>query len=1306
MSFSVHHIPWRGIWKWSAAILGAAVILLALAIGALRIALEQVPAYREDIRGWISRATGLVIEFRDLKPRWRLYGPEVYFTDAKLEAPGSGVVLIEAQAGSVGIDLWHLIFRAELLAGRVTLERPELNFVRTAEGRIELTGQEAIRRRDPSRPPVSLDDLPTGRLNVENAVVTFTDRTRAHSFWRLSGVDLALERSRASLALKGHVDLPENLGTALDFSGTAEGHLGNPRDLAWQFQLVASDLKFAGWNELLGEGLRLPRAGHGGLRLAGSFLGPQLEQAQLRMQLADVQLGDGTAELPQARYGVMAGDFLVRQASGGWHVEGKDVELSRAGRPWSTPRFAADWQVSDHHLSALRAEAAYLRLDNLTPLVALLPEGALRTRLAELSPEGEIRDLRVDFAQPDGAGPELRSLDARLVGVGFGPSGRAPGVRGVSAQLSGRANHLSADVDSTQLALLAPVIFRVPLVADRLKARLEVDYRSGGVRVEAHNVAIASPDAQATAEVSVWLPSDGSSPVVDLEAHARNADASKAWQYMPINKVRDKTLAWLDQAFIAGRVPQADVVYRGPTRSFPFRDGTGLFRIAGRVENMTMSYQPQWPLLTGMTVDFEFLNAGLNTHVLQANLGGLTVERGIVSFADLKEGELAVDAAAKGDLSAALKYLQASPLGPKFGPLFMRLAGSGPTHAVAKLFLPVKHIEDKRVDVEVTLQGDSVSVGATRHAADAVQGTLRVHDAEVLAQGLTARYLGGPVRVDVTSEPAGAPGVFDTVLRSSGRTPLPPLAAALEFPQKIHVAGTFDWRALARIARSTGPDAQGGAARVSRLRFESPLRGVDIGLPQPLARAASDTGPLRIDGQWRAGEATVRISYGEATRAALRFTQSADGWRFDRGAARFGGGDAQLPKDPGLWLAGTLPALDVSEWLGLRSEGPAKNPLQSYLRGADLSVRDFGIFGFDFPNVAGTLTAGDAAWRVHVESDAAYGNVVIPFDLAGDLPLELDMDRLTLGEHEAGAGSSPDPRQFPSMHISADAFSALGKRFGTLRAELVRADDGLRLRSFTATTHSFSAKGSGSWLVTPSGQQSAVSFALESSNVLETLKDLGYGATLTGKRGAAQASLSWSGAPDSNLFARLSGTAHIEVTSGQMLTVQPGAGRVFGLMSVGALPRRLSLDFSDLTDKGLAFDSIRGDFRLQDGNAFTSNLLLKGPAAEIGIVGRTGLARHDYDQTAVVTGSVGQSLPAVGTLAGGPAVGAALLVFSQLFKEPLKGIARGYYRISGTWDNPNVQRLEGADVKEARTATEQVRQEAKAPNPPPATTPR
>jgi uncharacterized protein YhdP len=71
-----------------------------------------------------------------------------------------------------------------------------------------------------------------------------------------------------------------------------------------------------------------------------------------------------------------------------------------------------------------------------------------------------------------------------------------------------------------------------------------------------------------------------------------------------------------------------------------------------------------------------------------------------------------------------------------------------------------------------------------------------------------------------------------------------------------------------------------------------------------------------------------------------------------------------------------------------------------------------------------------------------------------------------------------------------------------------------------------------------------------------------------------------------------------------------------------------------------------------------------------------------------VTGNLGGSIAAAGALAGGPAVGAALLLFSTVFKEPLSGIARGYYRITGSWDQPKVERIGASAARDAEGALE------------------
>ena len=273
--------------------------------------------------------------------------------------------------------------------------------------------------------------------------------------------------------------------------------------------------------------------------------------------------------------------------------------------------------------------------------------------------------------------------------------------------------------------------------------------------------------------------------------------------------------------------------------------------------------------------------------------------------------------------------------------------------------------------------------------------------------------------------------------------------------------------------------------------------------------------------------------------------------------------------------------------------------------------------------------------------------------------------------------------------MAIDDLSWGDRHLGNVQAKLSKVSDGVTLDHLSVTSPSFTIKASGDWRGKAPGL-GHLAGSLQSNDVGTTLTQLGYADILTARSGRLDFDLNWSGVPGAEALRDSVGHLKIDMERGQVLGIKPGAGRLLGLASVAELPRRLALDFSDLTDKGLAFDSARGDFDLRGGDAFTDNVLLKGPAAEIGLIGRVGLKNHDYDQTAVVTGSVANSL-ALPAFALGPVTGGIALLFTQVFKQPLKGLARGYYRITGSWDNPTIERVKGAEAAAANANSEVAR---------------
>ena len=150
-------------------------------------------------------------------------------------------------------------------------------------------------------------------------------------------------------------------------------------------------------------------------------------------------------------------------------------------------------------------------------------------------------------------------------------------------------------------------------------------------------------------------------------------------------------------------------------------------------------------------------------------------------------------------------------------------------------------------------------------------------------------------------------------------------------------------------------------------------------------------------------------------------------------------------------------------------------------------------------------------------------------------------------------------------------------------------------------------------------------------------------------------------------------TVTLDARDGRLLQLEPGAGRVLGLLGIAQLPRRLTLDFRDFFDKGFAFDSIKGDVRLAQGTARTDNLAIEGPAADINVRGSADLRTQRFDQTVDVLPKSGGLLTAVGAIAGGPVGAAVGAVANAVLEKPLQGLGAKTYRVTGPWTSPKVE---------------------------------
>jgi uncharacterized protein (TIGR02099 family) len=1281
-----------------ALIVGVAgfLILVLLALVAAKLALDRVPAYQNDIKAWVHRQTGLYVRFAHVSPTLRWYGPELYFERIELRSKDDKRVLARAAGGRIGMDVRQLVRSGKLFAGRVQLDAPDIVIARLGPSSFALASEIALQGEGNAAAALTLDDLPAGMIAIRGGRLTLRNWNESLPELVLGDVNLELlrEADRITVTLAAH--LPPSLGGALVVTGGAQG-LGDLSSLAWSLNLRPRDIDFSGWRRLLPEYLGSLAGGHGGFALRADGIGALVKHADLDFAAADVETRLGE-RLP-AKFDQIGGAVSLLHAGDRWSLAGRRMYASRGGRQDPSAQFDVSWRVADEGLLELHAGASYLRAEGLLPLVGLLPQKDLRDRLLALAPTGEWQDAQLDLDRGRPGDPWHLRVAAKFRDAGLAPMLRAPGLRGLSGEIAGTESGGSVRLEMHGGQINWPRQWPQPITVERASGNFYWSRSDAGLLVATPGLEIKTPDALLQAQVALQLPNAGDSPNLTLVSRIDNGNVTHTRDYLPRDNLPPKTLEWLDRALVAGHLTHADILLRGPLRHFPFRDGSGLFLARAALEGVTIDYQNGWPPVTDLVGRVEFRNVGMSAAIYKGRADTLELTEGEALFPDFKSGEFSFHALAAGSAEGALAFLRATPLDAQTGQTFSNVEAQGPFQSKIDVYLPFRDLTRRRILVAATLDGDSLTKPGLPLTASDVTGDFAIENGQLSHADLRGKLLGGPFHA-IAHAPRPRP-LNRSQLDVRGMLSGEALRAALSLPAATPIQGQSDWHAVVKLA----PEP----ARERSVHVTGSLAGLDLELPQPLHKPPGVPLPTTLDIQWpSAGGTQISLAMGSLLRGVgLLEADPKGGTRLAHAAIGFGDSDPVISDSQIVSVGGRLGHLDLTGWLRSIPAERGGRPLSAYLHSAKLEIDAVDFIGLVFRQVGVDLLATGEHWRVRVESPNLAGTITWPAAADSAEPWELAFQRVKVdegmlgsppgatageaapGEAAAGAAAagaaaagdpaarSVSPRSVPALDFAADDLNWLGWHVGSVHAVLGKHDDGVTLDALTTLSPSFKIDAHGGWRGRDPGV-GRISGALTSTDVKATLTQLGYADVISAKSGHVDFDLSWVGAPTADALREMTGHVQVAMEKGALLGVKPGAGRVLGLASIAALPRRLALDFSDLTDKGLAFDTAHGNFEFRGGNAYTDDSVIKGPAAEIGIIGRVGIKAKDYDQTAEVTGSISNTLPIAGALAGGPVVGAAVLLFTQVFKQPLNGLTRAYYRISGGWDNPTVERISSA----------------------------
>ena len=1269
MSAGVHGRLRRGLRRlrrflgWS---LLALVILAALCVGLASQFLPVLARHPEAVARWLSGQIGEPVALAAVEARWSRAGPQFSLSGLRI---GAAPEVLDIDNARLQVNVYSGLWPGMPLT-ELRLDAPELELHRGADGRWRLDG---IGRRSAAGGGASqFDQLRRfGAIDVTNARLRFNDAVSGHRF-DLQRIDARLRRGESRLHFG--VLLHGQAGARLRLAGDVDE---GGREGTLYLEGLAQD--WAAWAQGASfHGIALAQA-RGDVRAWLDFADGAPSRVQVETDLAPLVLrggiggDDADGEVPEqaVRFASWQLDArLSRESADGWRAT---LPLWRV--TGEAAKEGADIVRQGHATrdatGLLRVQADAMALGPLLDLARLAPQlpAAVRKWLATAEPQGHLHHARLLWA-----GSDSHRFQAQVADIGWLPQAGIPALRGISGALDGDARAVRLQIASGLWDMRAPDMLREPF-APQVTGEILLLRDADGLRIDTPGLRLHEDAYDILLGGGAQLAREGG-VLLDLRADVAEAPIVVAKRFWPINVMPSKAVEWLDDALIDGRVAHGAALVRGNVRDWPFRHGEGRFEALAELADAQLRYRRDWPLGRHVDGTARFINTAMELD-LSGEVAGVAIGQARGGVPDFGDAVLQLDVQAAGPGPALLGVLRQSPLRETYGKYMQGLTLGGRGNVALALHIPLEaHLGEPRVDGHVDIERMDMHDEAWGLDFSAASGRIRFSDRGFSADELNVGFDGslGALSIAVGDYTSGSDHLAEASLR--GRFPAATLIAQNARSRWLDawMQGESDWTLQLTVPREDGA--------TPKLRVRSDLVGTAITLPAPLRKDAAERLPLdlHLALPLESGELDLRLGRLLRLRGRADAGGAGSSGMFT-GVAAFGDAPDATAPARGLHIAGQVPVLDAAAWRAVATGGTGETSL--HVASADVHAGELNLLGRRFNETRLTMQRDDAQIDVGFEGPMLDGNVLIPLEGLAQKGITARFRRLhwpesseTEVKDEIQAPSGISPATIPPLHIESADTQFAGAQLGSLWLETWPTAQGMHVERLDAHSQVLDLKAKGDWRMDGTGESSELALDYSSRDAGAMLGALGFSRLIDGGATHGQLRLRWPGAPGAFAWANADGELSINVGQGRVLEVEPGAGRLFGLLSLTEIPRRLGLDFSDFFKSGFAFNQMAGSFRIERGNAITEDFRIDAPSAQILLRGRTGLATRDYDQTMDVLPKAGSMLPAIGAIAGGPAGAAVGAVAQAVLRQPLKEMTRTTYRVTGPWTAPVIEVVE------------------------------
>ena len=1254
-------------------LVATAIVSVALLVSALRLVMPHLDSYRSEILTAVSHASGASVTADALQGRWENFGPTLHIADLRVDMQENGRLTIARV--NLALDVWQSLLHwrwqfRDLTFWQLHLDSDRPLFSSDAEknsfrpGRINELFLRQFDHFDLRDSTIGFRTPSGQRAELAIPKLTWLNEKNRH-------------RAEGEVSLSSFTGQHGIVQVRLDLNDS-EGLLNDGR--IW---MQADDVDVRPWlgrwmrdNTRLASA-RFSLAAWASLRDGDLYAGDLL----LRQGGASWQGEDGAHHLQV--------DGLTAHLSryqNGWMVNVPQTRLSTDGEAWPAGHFALLWRPEDKQLlgpdsqGEVRVRATQLALNRIAPLVPLFAplSPSLFDNWRTLQPQGTVEGLALDIplAQPDQTRMQVKWRD-----FSWQPWQLLPGVSHLSGEARGSLSNGQVKVAMSRTDVDYGAMFNAPLEIHQLHGSLSWLRDKNGLTLDGSGL-----DVQAR---SLWARGDfryqqnlGHEPRLDILAGIRVTDAGDAWRYFPQPLMGKALTRYLSGAIKGGEVENATLLFAGNPKLFPFRHNDGMFQVWVPLRQATYAFQPNWPDVTDLAIDLNFINDGLWMTAPRFKLNDVEVSDFSATIPDYLKEKLLIDGDIRGNGDQIARYFQDTPLKSSLGAALEQLAIKGNTQGHLKLDIPLDG-EQVRASGNVDLNNNALHIKPLGTTINNLTGRFRYNNGNLESDRLQGNWFGQPVNVSFTTQENaqdfGVSVKLDGDWQPAKLTQLP-----AQFAQQL--GGHLPWQGDVNI---TLPH-QGGA------RYDVSLKGdakeVSSRLPAPLNKASGEAMPIAVNASGNLQQFELSGSVSAHHRFNSRWILTPQ-LRVDRGIWL---NDAQskpeLPERAGMVL--NLPALDGDAWAGLlaaaggggaASAGGAPQVGGAALPG-DFILRSPAVTlaGQQWHDVDTTLSQGlNGSRSLSVKGREIRGTLTT----AQKAPWRAALDYLYYNpEWQSGDGGSSGATQqtshidfsgWPSLQLSCAECWLRGQKFGRMQAELTPKGNMLALTNGSVDTGSARLKVAGEWVNSADAPRTSLKGTLSGGNINNAVNWFGVNTPLRDAPFRIDYDLHWRAAPWQPSEETLSGTLKTHFGKGEIADVNTGAaGQLLRLISFDALLRKLRFDFSDaFNNDGFYFDSINGTAWIENGVMRTDNLLVDGLEADIAMQGKVDLAQRTIDMEAVVAPEISASVGVATAFVINPVVGAAVFAASKVLGPLWNKISLLRYHISGPLDKPQINEV-------------------------------